>query len=162
MRVNQSLALLVAPVLVLSGLATAHAAPRSPTANATKQAGHSIVKELRTTLALLAESDHDYQGHRAAAMHKIREAIRGIEQHHAKTGQQGQQGQAGLKKTTGEVPQGQGAAKEPLTQAQSDANLNTAIGQLQSVQMQIGSSHPQVSGDITAAIGELQTALKIK
>jgi len=162
MRVNQSLALLVAPVLVLSGLATAQAAPRSPTANATKQAGHGIVKELRTTLALLAESDHDYQGHRAAAMHKIREAIHRIEQHNAKTGQQGQQGQAGLKKTTGEVVQGQGGGKEPLSQAQSDANLNKAISQLQAVQTQIGSNHPQVSGDITEAISELQTALKIK
>jgi len=134
-----------------------------------------LVTELQTTKNLLQNADHDYQGHRARAVHHVGAAI------HALLGQQNTQ-TSGVKNTTanaqggnpqrvnpqpgnaqGRNPQG---GNNPLPQAVSDAQLQKAIQQLQIIHQQMtttsGKNHGHAAGHIQNAIGELNTALKIK
>jgi hypothetical protein len=47
-------------------------------------------------------------------------------------------------------------------QASSDAQLRQAQAILQTVQSELNSHHPRAAGNVTAAIRDLNTALKLK
>lgn len=94
---------------------------------------------LREAYGILEQADHDYKGHRHAAMHQIAEAARhlGVKLH------------------------GDGKAREP--QAVSDAQLRHAQSLLQTAHTAVaGHKNAKVPQHIDAAIKELNVALSIK
>jgi hypothetical protein len=124
--------------------ARAKSAPSDP-------AAAQIVTELRQVVHLLNEANHDYEGHRAEAVHLVHKAIHALHPHHKH------------KATTKPVVKAP-AAKED--QAKSDAQLKAAIQALQTVLTQLSSSniahHQKAAADVQAAINELNKALAIK
>ena len=117
------------------------------------------MENLRQAHKLLVNADHDYDGHRARASEEVHKAIRELEgKHHAK------------KVVSGNVPSAAPVVKpakhkEPAvheSQASSDEQLQQALQLLQSAQAEINSKHPKAAGNVTAAIREINTALKIK
>ena len=110
-----------------------------------------LIQELRSAHKLLVEADHDYDGHRAKAAAEVHKAIRELEgKHHSK------KPHATVAKTK---PAKEPAVHEP--QATSDAQLQQAQAILQGVQSKMN-SYPKVTANVTAAITEISTALKIK
>jgi hypothetical protein len=116
-----------------------------------------VVAELHAAKSLLEKGDHDYKGHRAHAVHLITEAIHELHPHHKHTGG-GKAMHAGSGKGVGKGAGGQ-KLKEP--QQVSDAQLREAIGILTKAESQLG-HHPKAAAHVQQAIGELNTALKIK
>ena len=130
------------------------------------------VAELNTTIKLLQAADHDYQGHRAQAVHDIHQAIHALHPtaNHNKSSATG--GKVTGKTVTGKTVTGktitaktvtaksQGANKEP--QAVSDAQLKQAITQLNTVQGQLKAAPPAALHSVQAAVKQLQVALTIK
>jgi hypothetical protein len=125
-----------------------------PKSAATRGEKAELVKELRVAHQLLAEADHDYNGHRARAAAEVHKAIRKlVGTHHPKTVKPG---------STAPVapPVKQPAVHEP--QATSDAQLRQAQAILLGVQTQLKAHHPKAAANIKAAIVEINTALSIK
>jgi hypothetical protein len=116
------------------------------------------VAELNTTIKLLQAADHDYQGHRAQAVHDIHQAIHALHPtaNNNKSSAKGKQVTAKGKN----LAKGQGANKEP--QAVSDAQLKQAIVQLNTVQGQLKAGPPSALNSVQAAVKQLQIALTIK
>lgn len=145
--------------LVLAGGARAFVpiVPQIP--HGPKGTAPGIVLELHATKALLEKADHDYEGHRAAAVHHITQAIHELSgAHHGGTHAAGAPHHAG-----GKHPHpGKGGQKGHEPQAVSDAQLRVALQQLAAIHAQLGGAHPKASGNIQAAIVELNVALKIK
>jgi hypothetical protein len=115
-----------------------------------------LVKELRAAHRLLAEADRDYDGHRARAAEAVHKAIRELvgNHHPAKAAGSGAAGAAAA-----------AVKKQPAiheAQANSDAQLRQAQGILQTVQAELNAHHPKAATHVTLAIGEINTALKIK
>ena len=125
--------------------------------NKSKNLFSTQVAELNTTIKLLQAADHDYQGHRAQAIHDIHQAIHALHPtaNHNKSSAPGG-------KVTGKnvTAKGQGANKEP--QAVSDAQLKQAIAQLNTVQGQLKAAPPAALHSVQAAVKQLQVALTIK
>jgi hypothetical protein len=115
-----------------------------------------VASELKQIRKLLEMADHDYKGHRAAAVHEITKAIHIIEPPGMKKGLAKKGLGGGGKKNTGNNED----------QATSDAQLAQAIKQLQAVKGQLGANPTGnvalVSASLTKAVEELETALKIK
>ncbi len=164
-------ALMAAGALGITGSASA-AVVGSKTSIASQVSLHShtgshavVVMELHHIKGELEKADHDYSGHRAAAVKDITAAIHALAPHHNKPS------------TTAKVPHPvkpaaahlnhtkPGTAKNKLPQATSDAMLNAAAMQLQAVKTQLtgkGAEATLATAEISKALAELDTALKIK
>jgi hypothetical protein len=125
------------------------------------------VAALRQTRALLAQANHDYKGHRAAAVKEITAAIHALQPPRTtvaapKRGP-GKGGTPGPK-TPGAKTGGKTGGNEP--QAVSDAQLQQAITQLTTIQSQLasqtGTGPAAASAAVQKAVQELKTALTIK
>jgi hypothetical protein len=104
----------------------------------------AAVMKLQEIKLLLESADHDYKGHRAAAVREISAAIRHL----------GGNAKGG----------GSGGNKEPQTL--SDEQLKTAVADLAAIEKKLGAStHPQAANAaaaVAAAIKELNIALMIR
>ena len=121
------------------------------------------VAELNTTIKLLQAADHDYQGHRAQAVHDIHQAIHALHPtaNNNKSSAKGKQVTGKNVTAKGKnLAKGQGENKEP--QAVSDAQLKQAILQLNTVQGQLKAGPPSALNSVQAAVKQLQIALTIK
>ena len=132
--------------------------PPATTNPGANSAHAQMMGQLRAAHKLLAQSDHDYQGHRAKAAEEVRNAIKllSYNHHHHKNGQSGHSGHA--------AQSGTPATKTApaLPQATSDAQLQQAQQLLNGVLTQLNSNHPKAAGNVKAAIVEINTALAIK
>ncbi|HWY88278.1 MAG TPA: hypothetical protein VNX28_16320 [Gemmataceae bacterium] len=136
---RSTLALALLPGFALVGWLSANAANAAAIVQ-NPYAGQ--VAQLRATAHLLQLADHDYQGHRARAVHDIHLAIHilhpGQHKHHPPSA-----------KIVGN--------NEP--QSVSDAQLRQAITQLQAIRGQLP---PQAQVAVGSAIHELEIALTIR
>ena len=114
------------------------------TRSATTSAAATAVHQAHT---LLANANHDYDGHRAKAAAHVTHALRELGGHHHANAANKIAGNNGNK------------VREP--QAQSDEQLKQAMALLSGVRGQIPNAH-KAHGHIQAAITELNTALKIR
>jgi hypothetical protein len=108
-----------------------------------------IVGQLRKTIGVLKQADHDYQGHRVKAIHHVHNAVKAL----LPPG----------KHAHGKIPSGGGK----LPQNVSDGLLQKAIQQLTATQALIANTpgpgnRPAAVVAVQSAIAELQTALKIR
>jgi hypothetical protein len=108
----------------------------------------TVVRELHQVKVLLERADHDYKGHRAAAVKEITQAVHALVPHHKGKGK-------------GKSPMGGG---EP--QALSDAQLREAVKALGKVAAQLsalpGPRAATALGHVGAAVKDLEIALTIK
>ncbi len=95
------------------------------------------VETLRTAYAILAVADHDYKGHRVAAMKAINAAC----------------------KLLGTDISGEGKGKEKQTI--SDAQLQQVLGILQQVRGSLAGTQPRVVKHLDVAINQINIALTI-
>jgi hypothetical protein len=125
------------------------------------------VAALRQTRALLEQADHDYKGHRAAAVKQITAAIHALQP--PRTTVTAPKGGLAKRGTPGPKPPdaktgGKTGGNEP--QAVSDAQLQQAIAQLTTIQTQLapmtGTGPAAASAAVQNAVQELKTALTIK
>ncbi len=149
----------------------------------------ALVGRLRSVHMSLARIDHDYQGHRARAMHAVSMAIRQLT-HRSMVyngvgfapGMNNGQGMGmnngrgmgmnnGRGMGTGRAGLGAGGRRSQLmtmTQAQSDARMSQALRTLQGINMQLNgqgtntTGRAWVGGHIQRAIHELNIALSIR
>ena len=144
-----------------------------------------IIMRLRSVHASLARLDHDYQGHRARAMHAISMAVRQLS--HRSMGYSnvgfapGMNNRLGMAQGMGMgIGQGQGQRRSALggggggrngvrmPQAQSDTVMSQALRNLQGIGMQLGNQgtdsmgHGRAMGHIQQAVHELNVALSIR
>jgi hypothetical protein len=133
----------------------------------------AIIARLRSVNASLARVNHDYRGHRVAAMRSVSMAIRQLS--HGSIGYRGigfrSGGNNGLGMGMplggGRGPGGNGAG-QPMTQAQSDARMSQNLRNLQGINMQLSSQsyrargHAAASAHVQQAMRHLQTALAIR
>jgi hypothetical protein len=125
--------------LLLADQAGAVAVAKQTTATA------KLIQELKAARALLHRANHDYDGHRAKAIHHVTHAIHALEgtpvpKHHAA-------------KAKGP------AVHEP--QSVSDAQLQQALQQIKMVQTQLAGG-TTASTHLADAVVQLETALKIR
>jgi hypothetical protein len=166
-----SSALAVAAVIFLIPSSTARADPGQGGARAAAAASASPfatqIAELRQIRTLLEQADHDYQGHRAAAVKLITTAIHTLHPPKPSTGQVRTRVAGtgtGAKQATPKVGNN-GGNNEP--QAVSDAQLKQAMTALAAVQTQLAGAPGNTAATTAAAalgkaVQELQTALSIK
>ena len=129
--VSVSLFAMIVLIAVFADIATAASAKKNP---ATVATNIQLIQHLEAIRANLNKADHDYKGHRAAAVHEITHAI-----HHLQHGKQ--HSNPGQHFTAG-------THKEP--QAVSDARLKQSLAALQSLPVPPGKHHAHT-----------QTALKV-
>jgi hypothetical protein len=144
----------------LAGLSLASlvsAQPVTTTTSAIGTAKHAVLQSLRQAHKLLVNADHDYDGHRARAAEEVHKAIRELEGKHRVN--KAQTGMAPVV-TTKPAKVRQPAMHE--SQANSDAQLRQALTILQGVQTELNSHHPKAFANVTAAIGQINTALRLK
>jgi len=110
----------------------------------TTTAGSNVAESLRSAHKLLAEADHDYHGHRIAAMHKLHTALKemGLE--------------PAVRGTKAAARTGKSGEHEP--QAASDAKLRKAQQILEGIS---GATGP-VAKHVKAAIADINTALSVR
>jgi hypothetical protein len=117
-------------------------------------ANSQLITQLRSVHTLLHEANHDYDGYRAKASHQVTEAIHALE---------GIKNPPKKHKPIHNLGK-KAAIHEP--QSVSDAQLNQALQQLQTLQPQLTSSSAAnvaaAGKHVGQAIADLQTALKIK
>jgi hypothetical protein len=110
------------------------------------------VKELHEIIQVLEVAKHDYDGHRAAAVHEIHKAIRALHPHH--------------KPPVATKPAPKTTPLPGETQAMSDVLLKQALDALLVLHPKLtGSSKPEEvksAADLATAIAELKIALAIK
>jgi hypothetical protein len=107
----------------------------------------AVVAELHGIKLMLEHADHDYKGHRAAAVKDLGEAIHELHpQHKAHTG--------GTQKT------GTHAKGSHEPQKLSDAQLRQAISKLEGIEGHLGKH--KAAHHVAHAIAELKTALTVK
>jgi len=138
----------------------------------------AIIARLRAVQMSLARVNHDYQGHRARAMHQITMAIRQLSHRSMIYGGGAgfapgmNNGQAmGMRGGGGGLGGGGVGGRrggQLMNQAQSDAVMSQSLRTLQGIGMQLttqGSNtmgHGRASGHVQMAIRELNTALSIR
>jgi hypothetical protein len=129
----------------------------NPAKQAAQNKSHAaVVNELHSIKTMLEHADHDYEGHRAAAVKDISAAIHELEPGHK--GHEEHKGKHASQKV----------AKIHEPQAASDAQLREALKQLEGMRQHFGQhkggkgGHEKVAGHISHAIEELEAALKIK
>jgi hypothetical protein len=133
---------------------SASAAGQQKNTAATANPNAQMIMQLKTFRTALQNANHDYEGHRAKAVHEITKAIHALE------------GTAvpKAKKNAGTKGAANKGNNEP--QSVSDAQLQQVLKGLQTMQSQIGSNPTgtvaEVNTLISVAITELETALKVK
>jgi hypothetical protein len=146
--------LLLTGLFLVEGAARVSAFPPATSATSPKK---TVVTQLRATRTLLQQADHDYQGHRAKAVHEITLAI-----HALVPPKKTRPRPAGIKPAPGIAR----PDRNNESQAVSDTQLKQAMQQLNTLQPQITSltsgNVTAASAAVTKAIQELQTALQIK
>jgi hypothetical protein len=145
-RMSVGVAGLLLGTLMAAGGARAQAkAPAAAVARAQAAALAPVIRELRATKVLLERADHDYKGHRAAAVKDIAVALRAL----------------GAHRHQGKKPAGN---NEP--QKLSDDQLRQAVVRLGVVQSQLanlpGPGAAKAAVALQAAVKELETALTIR
>jgi hypothetical protein len=178
-----------APGKTASGKTTpnrfAAASAASPAAVPTQHGGHGQVREaLHWAHRLLAEADHDYDGHRARAAHEVHKALEELGAHHAhatvpSTGTSTPSAASSVRHAAAAAPAGAGGTVAPQTaapaghvgaatpamhesQARSDAQLRKAREILRMVSGELRARHPHAHLHVAEAIGEIDRALAIK
>lgn len=157
-RIQSSRATILVSSLSLLGLPGVQAAPSHPPHASRQAASHAqtgpLIAELHAAKHLLQSAKHDYEGHRARAVHHITVAIRALESHHGSAG-------GHPPRTNGNSNPGKGE-----NQAQSDALLRQSLALLETLPQKVrntkGAHHAKSAHAILAAIQEVQIALKIK
>jgi hypothetical protein len=157
MSVRLPLLALAAGLLVVSPAAAA-----TPASSAAKHAEmHVLLGQLHTAKKLLETAIHDYDGHRAKAVHELHEAIKVLEEHHkAHTTVTGQPTAPSVKPAQAQV-----VPQPEITQAQSDAQLRQAANLIQGVQSVLSPSSPhhiKAAVHLNDAVKELGIAVSIK
>jgi hypothetical protein len=108
--------------------------------------------QLHAVKTLLEHADHDYNGHRAAAVRDLTAAIHELHPHHGKAHPK--------------VAAHRASATRPHElQKLSDAQLREAIGKLEAVHHELAhgkAGHHKAAEHVAHAISELKTALSIK
>jgi hypothetical protein len=133
-----TLAILVSAAPLPAADTTTSPAPAS-TGPATQPANRPEVHALRTASRTLAKADHDYKGHRVAAMHALEAAC----------------------DLLGSDIRGDGKGREP--QALSDAQLRQALAVVQKVHDAIpAGKQPRIVAHLNQALQQITTALTIK
>lgn len=127
----------------------------NPVKAAKKAADLQIVDDLHATRALLEKANHDYKGHRVAAVHHVMHAAHLLQHHKPHPNPQAHTGHLTKPHFRGNEPQ-------PV----SDAQLQQAKQNLQTIGAQInnlgnGVHHQKAHKAVQNAIQELDTALKI-
>jgi hypothetical protein len=149
---------------ILTGFAlcsTAGTAAQTPKLKAANLPAAQVVMQLKAIRTLLQGANHDYEGHRAKAVHEVTRSI------HLLEGTPLPKVAKVAKKTStggGAGVGGVGGVHE--AQAASDMQLKQALTGLQTLQAQFNGSTTGVNGEVntalTTAIAELETALKIR
>jgi hypothetical protein len=146
-----------------------------------------ILNQLRTAYTTLANANHDYQGHRARAMHYVGSAIHSITPSTLRSNQANLNGNLGQGNLTGNVggnlngknltatalntPKGNAGNgnvnANVVPQTTSDAHLRTALQTLNTVQTQLANTgaarhHARTRISVQHAIQEINTALSIR
>jgi hypothetical protein len=103
-----------------------------------------VIQQLESARATLNKADHDYSGHRAAAVNSLSNTIHHL-QHGKAHPSPGQHFVAGKN-------------KEP--QSESDAKLQQALATLQGVSAPAGPQAAVVKTGVSKAIADIQKALK--
>jgi hypothetical protein len=131
---------------------------------------------------LLAEADHDYDGHRARAAHEVHLALEELGAHHshpavASSGTTATQATAAARHVTGSATPaahvtpaatataahvGAGTLGGHESQAKSDAQLRRAREILRMASAEISARHPRAHVHVREAIGEIDRALSLK
>lgn len=125
-----------------------------------------LIGDLRSAHRLLAEANHDYEGHRAQAAKEVHQAIKELKgEHHGKKGDHSKPcdhaKQCKHPSSDKESKHGKEAAvHEP--QAISDAQLRQAESLLQKVQAELNTRSPKAATKVKEAIAQIETALKIR
>ena len=115
------------------------------------QVAHAaMIEDLKKAHHLLAEADHDYDGHRAKAAEEVHKALKELGHHHKPA--------AGTAKSS----PGTGSTGSKEDQAASDAQLREAHELLVKAETFLTKHHPKAHANIQAAIGEINVALSIK
>jgi hypothetical protein len=129
---------LLLPVLMLGLVGVAEGKKAAPEVSGESQ----VAESLRSAHTLLASADHDYDGHRAAAEHRVHMALK-------------EMGLApAVREAKGKLRSGKGHEREP--QAASDAKMREALKILQGVSTQTTAKRG------VAAIEEINTALSVR
>jgi hypothetical protein len=123
-----------------------------------------LVSELHSTMLLLAQAQHDYQGHRVRAIHQIGNAIRTLEPASVR------RNQANAASSIANIGNANGTGagnKNRMPQATSDGHLQTALQRLNTIENQLTnfgstSHHARARLDVQKAIQELNLALNIR
>jgi hypothetical protein len=129
-----------------------------------------VIAGLRSVHATLARVAHDYQGHRARAMHAITMAIRQLSHRSMIYSGVGFSSGVNNGRAMG-MRQGGGVGglqPQRMSQAQSDNRMGQALRRLQGINMQLASQgsytngHSRATGHVQQAIRELNFALSIR
>ncbi len=163
MRTNWICGIGVSMLALVVGLAVnsasyAQATSTVPSAHQGQKA--ALIKQLRCAHKLLAEADHDYDGHRARAAEEVHKAIRDLEGKHRST-----KVHTGTTITPPVVTTKPPHVKRPALrepQGTSDGQLRQALSILQTVQTELNGHHPKAAANVAAAVGQINTALSIK
>jgi hypothetical protein len=133
----------------------------------------AIVARLRSVRMNLARISHNYNGHRARAMHAISMAVRQLTHRsmiYSGVGfAPGMNNGMGMGMGIGRGGLGAGGRQmQPMTQAQSDARMSQSLRTLQGINMQLANqsygitSNGWAIGHVQRAIRELHVALAIR
>ncbi len=139
----------------LTGSASAFSPSVSGVKAALRHGKTGAALELHAAKALLERADHDYEGHRAKAVHHITEALHELNGHHHQQHHKTSQPQH-----TQHHSSGKNMKKEP--QNVSDAQLREAAALVAKAQAQLGTSHSKVQSQLALAEKEIAAALKIR
>jgi len=139
------------------GLASFASAQSTTAPPASTPAKHAALETLRQAHRLLVHADHDYDGRRARAAEEVHKAIKDLEGKHAPKNVQ-----PGSAPAVASQPAKVKQPKMHESQGNSDAQMRQALQLLQTALPQISSKHPHATARVTAAIHEINVALKIK
>jgi len=140
---------------------------QGPSMGGGSSSGKNVLAQLEAAKHLLERGKHDYDGHRAKAVHEVSAAIKDLEyKHPTHSPMHAQGGKAGgntssLASLASSKPANAGA-DDKESQPKSDALLHHAIRDLEAALKELhGEHHKKAAQAIEAAIHELHLALKV-
>jgi hypothetical protein len=147
-------------VAVLVGLSVTLASTQ-----AAGQHGSGMLHELHQAAKLLEKVDHDYDGHRKAALAEVHKAIKGM-QHHGQHQHGGQHlTSAGGQQSGGKGQTGQHRRHQHEKQGNSDAQMKEARTLLENVEKHLHQGrhgHGHMGKEIRHAIHQIDQGLKAR
>jgi hypothetical protein len=117
-----------------------------------------VLQEIRSAQKLLAEADHDYDGHRAKALAEVHTAINAISGNRSQTNNQS----ASAAASAAGKHSSEKKSSEKESQEKSDAQLQQAQTILQGLQQEVATHHSKASRNVNSAITEINAALSKK